>query len=93
MLLEKKRAEGRRITLTEIARTTRISTMGIDRYVLGNLAAPDRGIVTNTAHLDARMRYFGCPADDIVVLVPPPSEKVSCHIDDLYPRPTSDQES
>lgn len=80
ILLEKERQEGRRIPWREVADAT-----GISRQVLANLASRERTMVTNTAHIEAICRYFGCEVERLIEFDPPIGGESSCHVDSLYP--------
>ena len=80
LLLEKERAAGRRILWREVAEAT-----GISRQALANLNSRDQANVTNTAHVEALCRFFGCEPSDLMKLHPALGEEESYHIDELYP--------
>lgn len=80
LLAEKERQLGRRITRGEVSEAT-----GIAVQVISSLTSPINAPVTNTAHLEALIRFFNCTPNDLLILEPPVIEGGPCHIDELYP--------
>jgi putative transcriptional regulator len=80
LLREKAYRERRRVSWTEVA-----DAIGISRQALATLASGRRGLVTNTAHIEALCRYFRCRLDELLELEPPPDADSPCHVDELYP--------
>jgi DNA-binding Xre family transcriptional regulator len=77
---ERENSSGKRLTWREVSAET-----GIARQSLANMASQTQLCVTNTAHVEAVCRFFGCTADELIQFEPPLDTEVSCHIDSLYP--------
>lgn len=63
-MIEKKQfAEGRRVTINEVATTT-----GLNRMTLSKILN-QRGYGTGTETIDKLCQYFGCQVEDLMVYV------------------------
>ena len=69
LLDEKSFAEGRRITITEVAEVT-----GISRPTLNRIANTP-GYNTNSETIEVLCRYFSCEPEHLLRLVPPLNER------------------
>ena len=68
LIIEKEFAEGRRITLEEVAKAT-----GIQRTTLSRIGG-QRGYNTTTDNVDQLCEYFNCPVQSIMEHIKPTAE-------------------
>jgi putative transcriptional regulator len=65
LVLKKEREEGRKITLTEVAKAINVS-----RITLYRMNSQKKNFSTKTEFIDRLCKYFKCTCDDLIILIP-----------------------